>query len=830
MRFTLTVVSLISIVLILTASKPYPDENLSVKQRVENILAQMTLDEKLEMIGGYENFNIRPLERLGIPKIKMADGPVGVRNYGKSTAYPASIGLAASFNTELAKNVGASIGREAKAKNVQIMLGPAMNIHRGPMCGRNFEYLGEDPFLAGEIASSFILGMQNEGVMATAKHYVANYQDYARHTVSSDMDERTLREIYLPAFKACVQKGHVAAVMTAYNLVNGIHCSEHEFLNNKILKGEWKFDGILMSDWTSTYNAINAANGGLDLEMPYGKFMNKNNLLPAINKGIVKPETIDDKIRRMLRKIIEFGYYDKPDPATNSNLDLDKCSNVSLQAAREAVVLLKNNSILPLDTAKIKTIAVLGPNADPAVTGGGGSSYVQPIHAVSLKQGIEKYLGNKVNILYSAGPFENVPREFYRKNNGYFTVIDGKMIPGLRAEIFSNMNLENEPVAVRMDSIIDFDFEGNIAENTPCQRISIRWTGKIKVNETGKYRFVLSGDDGYRLFVNDKLIIEEWRDQAEKTASVNLELTRGREYGVKLEYYQNGGSASFRFGFEKSNISSTSEPYDYARKADAVIIAVGFSKNSESEGFDRTFQLPAGQEEFLNRILDLNKNTVVVLFSGGNVDMESWLQKTGALLHAFYPGQEGGQALAEIIFGAVNPSGKLPVSFEKKWEDNPTAKSYYDDDNDKHVFFSEGVFLGYRYYDSKNVDPRFPFGFGLSYTSFKYSNLKVTQNADTSIIVTFDIKNSGELYGKESAQVYISDLKSSVIRPLKELKGFGKLGLEPGAQKALKISIPKDAFAFYSEEKNQWVIEPGEFEILVGSSSVDIRLRKKIKI
>ncbi|MEJ2544940.1 MAG: glycoside hydrolase family 3 C-terminal domain-containing protein, partial [Calditrichaceae bacterium] len=783
------------------------------------------------------------------PMIRMADGPVGVRNYGESTAYPASIGLAASFNTDLAQKVGTSIGKEARAKNVHIMLGPAMNIHRGPMCGRNFEYLGEDHFLAGEIASNFIIGLQNEGVMATAKHYVANYQDFARHTVSSDMDERTLREIYLPAFKACVHKGKVASVMTAYNLVNGIHCSQHDFLNNVILKKEWGFEGFIMSDWTSTYDAVGAANGGLDLEMPYAKFMNRDSLLPAIEKGLVSVSTIDDKVKRpaiekglvsvstiddkvkrMLRMIIKFGYLDNPNPAKETDLNQQACSEIALDVAREGIVLLKNKNILPLDKNKIKTIAVVGPNAEPAVTGGGGSSHVNPIHTISLKKGLEELVGDDIKILYSSGPFEQVSDDFYKNNNNFYNVTDQGKIQGLKAEIFNNKNLENSPVTTRVDKVIDFSFGKYIADSILCQNVSVRWTGKIQANESGKYKFVLSGDDGYKLYIDDKLMIDEWQDQSEKTTSKIINIEANKEYDILLEFYQGGGSASFRFGYAKYDPVLDNEVYDYAKKADAVVIAVGFRKNTESEGFDRTFELPKGQETFLNKILALNKNSVVVLFCGGNVAMQSWLPKTAALLHAFYPGQEGGQALAEIIFGETNPSGKLPVSFEKKWEDNPTVNSYFDEDGDKKVFFSEGVFLGYRYYDTKKVEPQFPFGFGLSYTTFDYSDCDIIQNADTTYTVKVSIKNTGKLYGKESVQVYVSDLESSVERPVKELKGFGKIGLNAGEEGQVEITVPKTAFSFFSEEKGKWIIEPGEFEILVGASSRDIKFIKKIKI
>ncbi|MBN2519530.1 MAG: glycoside hydrolase family 3 C-terminal domain-containing protein [Bacteroidales bacterium] len=821
----LTVVSLLS-----CTSKPYQNKNLDIDKRVDEIISRMTLEEKIDYIGGYENFNIMPVERFNIPMIRMADGPVGVRNYGKSTSYPGSIALAASWNVELANKVGASIAKEAKAKNVHIMLGPAMNIHRAPMCGRNFEYLGEDPFLAGEIASNYIIGMQDEGVMATAKHYAANYQDFARHTVSSDMDERTLREIYLPAFEACVKKGKVASVMTAYNLVNGIHCSQHPFLNNDILKEEWGFEGFIMSDWTSTYESVGAANGGLDIEMPYGKYMNRDSLLPAIKDGRVTESTIDDKVRRILRTIMKFGYYDNPDLFAGYEADKEECSKIALEAAREGIVLLKNSGILPLDKAMLKTVAVLGPNADPAVTGGGGSSYVDALDPVSVKEGIENLIGQDVTVLHSAGPFQQVPKNFFQVNNNFYTMSEKGMLKGLKADIFKTMNLENEPAFTRIDSIIDFSFDNYIAEDIPCQKVSVRWTGIIKVEQSGKYRFILSGDDGYRFYLNDKMLINEWHDQAEKTSSEIAWLEEGKENSVKIEYFQNGGSASFRFGYEKYNEKPSDDAFAFAKKADVVIAVIGFDKNTESEGFDRTFELPAKQEEFLNKILDLNENTIVVLNSGGNVDMQKWLYRVKALVHAWYPGQEGGKAVAEILFGITNPSGKLPVTFEKQLTDNPTYSSYFDNDGDKKVYFSEGIYMGYRHYDIKNAEPLFPFGYGLSYTTFEYPRMDIVKNGDSAFTVKVTIKNTGEIYGKEIIQVYVSDMECSTHRPVKELKGFGKIGLNPGEEGIVEVLLDERAFSFFSEKEKKWVIEPGEFEIHIGASSRDIRFTKKVEL
>ncbi|MBN2519300.1 MAG: glycoside hydrolase family 3 C-terminal domain-containing protein, partial [Bacteroidales bacterium] len=698
-----------------------------IEMKVESILSMMTLEEKIDMIGGFEDFNIRPLERLGIPKIIMADGPVGVRNYGRSVAYPAAITVASSWNVDLAKQYGESLGCDAKNKNVHILLGPGMNIYRTPMCGRNFEYLGEDPYLAGKIAANIIKGIQSEGVIATAKHFVANNQEYDRHNVSSDVDERTLQEIYLGAFRRAVKEGNVGAVMTAYNLVNNIHCSEHEVLINQILKNEWGFDGIVMSDWVSTYSTVNAINAGLDLEMPSGLYLNRDSIMPAIEKGLVLESTIDDKIRRMLRYIIKFGYLEKPDISSNFHYNQQSSVSTALETAREGIVLLKNeNNILPLDKNKLSSIAVIGPICHPAVTGGSGSSFVSPISKTSIYEGIKNLAGPNIEVLMNTGSF--IIKEEYINNINAFSIGEkGKSIKGFKTEYFDNIKLEGEPILTRQEEFVNFDVDLKEMEEIPRENISVRWTGKIKVDKADKYRIFVSGDDGYRLFLNNKLIIDDWTFHAEKLASIDLYL-EAENYDIKLEFFQGGGSGVIKFGY--TNIAELekefSKVYDLADQSDIVIMCIGFNAHLEGEGFDRSFKLPKDQQELLNKILKLNKDVIVVLTGGGNVYMEDWLPKIKGLLHAWYPGQEGGTAIAEILFGEVNPSGKLPVSFEKRWEDNACFNNYYDIDKDKRVEYAEGIFMGYRHFDKNEIEPLFPFGYGLSYTTFEYSNLKLS--------------------------------------------------------------------------------------------------------
>jgi beta-glucosidase len=826
----------ILILLIVFSCKP----QYKSTDRVEKIINQMSLEEKVEFIGGYHSFNIRAFEKYGIPEIRMADGPVGVRNYGSSTAYPASITLAASWDVDIAKKVGQSIGMEAKAKKVHIMLGPAMNIYRAPFCGRNFEYLGEDPFLAGEIASSYVIGMQGAGIVATAKHFAANNQEFDRNNVSSDMDERTLQEIYLPAFKACVEKGHVGAVMTSYNLLNGIHCSQNDFLINQILKKDWGFDGVVMSDWTSTYDGVACANGGLDLEMPSGKLMNKDTLIQAVKSGRVSEKTIDEKVRRILMLYERFDFFEHPDISKDFILDKNLVRNVALDAARGGITLLKNkNNILPLSNVKPLKIALVGINADPAITGGGGSSLVNPEFPVSLKEAIEKTAGKNIEFKYAKGMYleGKLPTDYFKKQQ-FYTYADNKKVMGVSAEFFNNTELKGKPIFNKVFERLDLSFDDSAYSNIPEDDFSARFTCYVNVPKSGKYRFSLTGDDGYRMLINGKKVIESWQNQSETVRSCDITLKQNTENKIVVEYYEAGGSASIRLGYneafnqEKMADEMLEEALSLARKSDVVIISAGFTSDNEGEGRDRTFEMPSGQDQFIEKITALNNNCIVVLNSGGNVKMD-WIDKIAGLIHAWYPGQEGNLAVAEILFGITNPSGKLPVSFEKEWKDNAVANSYYDDDKDKKVFYSEGIFTGYRHFDKTGIQPLFPFGFGLSYTQFEYSGIKLSAEnikKGDKLTVSYKIKNIGNYDGAEVSQLYISDPGASLSRPPKELKGFSKVWLKKGEEKEIVIELEPQAFSYFNKDKGGWIIEPGEFGILIGSSSQDIRIQKSFLI
>lgn len=790
----------------------------------------MTLEEKIDLLGGFDRFYIRDVPRVGIPRMKMADGPVGLRNYGNSNAMPSTISLASTWNLQLAESYGRELARDSRARGVHYLLAPGVNIYRAPMNGRNFEYFGEDPFLTSRFAVNYINGVQSQNVSATVKHFIANNSEFDRHETDSVIDERTMREIYLPAFEAAVKEAQVGSIMDSYNLVNGVHTSQSGYLNNEIAKKEWGFDGVIMSDWRSTYDGVAAANGGLDLEMPAGEYMNRQTLLPAIQQGKVSEATIDDKVRRILRVAARFGWFDHEQTDTSIPLYNAAGRQIALQTAREGIVLLKNQgNLLPLDKKKIKAIAVIGPNAYPAITGGGGSSLVEPFNAVSLLEGLANIGGLDVKVTYAKG----LPTlsELAEKTN--FTV-EPNGEAGLRHEYFSNDFLEGTPDSVRVDNHINFGSVIRVATAGPAD--SSRWTGWFMPKEAGIHDFFVqnTGLDGgfYRLKVDDNLVINSWEDARAAIGQISLKLD-AKPHKIVLERHGATrwiGGGRLRFGIVPRGSFVSAEAKKLAAEADAVVIAAGFEPESETERCDRTFGLPVGQDELIKELSAINKNAIVVLNAGGGVDMNPWLERVPALLHAWYPGQEGGTALAEILFGEVNPSGRLPITIEKRWEDNPTFHSYYPVDNSNRVVYQEGIFVGYRGYEHNGTKPLFPFGYGLIYTSFKYKNLTIKPVSEGVYDVSFAIQNIGTRKGTEVAQVYVGNAPASVPRPAKELKGFAKIELNPGETKSVTVRLNKRAFTFYDVNAKGWKAETGEYGVLVGKSTEQIELRGKINL
>ena len=642
-------------------------------KRAQALVKSMTLEEKVALISGsVDGFHTAAIERLGIPSVRMADGPQGVRNDTHSTYYPCGISLASSWNREVAAGVGTGIGYDAKARGVGIMLCPGVNIYRSALCGRNFEYYGEDPYLASEQACEYIKGIQSRGIMATIKHFALNNQEYDRHGTNSVADEKTMNVIYLPTFRKAVEKADVACVMTSYNPVNGVHAAENAELIG-MLRG-WGFDGIVMSDWSSTYTTLGVIKGGLDLEMPKDYTTNISLVKPLLDNGVISEDDIDQKCIHILSGFSHYGFLDAPVKDASIPEDYDLSRKLAYDAAVEGPVLLKNEGALPIKPSK-KEIIILGPNADCVAFGGGSGAM---------------------------SPFEERNVTFYQ-------------------------------------------------------------------------------------------------------AMKNL----GKGYKVRL---------------------MTGDLDEEAlRKAAAVIVCAGFDNKTEKEGADRTYALPDGQDHMIRTAAEANANTIVIVNSGGEVDINGWKDSVSAIIFAWYGGQEGGHALADIVSGRVAPSGRLPFTFWGSLEKNP-AYEYYQKtipairqrsknrDSTPVTVYGEGVYLGYRGVSHFGKKPMYPFGYGLSYTTFAYSDLKLLRKDDGSVDVCFTIKNTGRVAAKEVAQVYVNGV----------LKGFDKISLAPGKSSDVVVTLDADAFKDYSTAAHSWIPVNGVFEIGVGSSSADIKLNGKI--
>ena len=709
------------------AGAPYRNPKLSADERAADLVGRMTLEEKATMLSGSGWMESAAISRLGIPALKMTDGPMGVRSWHGSsaitsvqnsavkveaTAFPSGIAMAATWDTDLVEREGQAIAQEVKALGRDMILGPTVNINRQPLWGRNFEGYGEDPFLSGRLAVAYVHGVQGEGVIPSVKHFAANNEEYERHRIDAIVDERTLHEIYLPAFKAAIQEGGAWNVMSAYNKLNGVHCAESTPLLRDILQNELGFKGFVVSDWGSTYSTASTVNAGMDLEMPGGPPMLKwltnprtqqagngagwltaDKVLAAVKAGQITGATLDANVSRILRVMFLSGIFDHPHTA-GGEVDSPAQQAIARQSATEGIVLLKNEgALLPLDSSKVHSIAVIGPDAAVARTGGGGSSMVRPKYAIAPLDGIRERAGNSVRVSYALG-----------------------------------VGMEGE----------------NPANDTPEARARL-----IK------------------------------------------------------------------------------EATDEAGKADVAILVVGRYSHLESEGFDvQTMDLPAGQDDLIEAVEKANPRTIIVLNTGDPVTMTSWIAHTPALLDLWYGGQEGGRALAAVLFGDANPSGKLPVSFPKRFEDSPAYGHY--PGKDLKVEYAEGIYVGYRYFDSRNVEPQFPFGFGLSYTTFDYSDLKVTPgkiDGNQAVEVSMKLSNTGSRPGAEVVELYVHEGRPKVDRPVRELKGFRRVELNPGQSQIVKFTLDRAAFSYWDLAARAWTADPGAFEIQVGASSRDIRLR-----
>ncbi|MGA9350535.1 MAG: glycoside hydrolase family 3 C-terminal domain-containing protein [Anaerolineae bacterium] len=835
-----------------------------MKERIEELLGQMTIEEKVSMLAGSAMWYTTPVERLGIPAIKVTDGPNGARGGGSfaggltSACFPVGIALASTWNTELVERVGQALGEEARTKGAHILLAPTVNIHRSPLNGRNFESYSEDPYLSARMAVAFVKGVQSQNVGTAIKHYVCNDSEFQRNTISSEVGERALREIYLPPFKAAVQEAHAWSVMASYNKINGTFASENPYTLISILREEWGFEGLVMSDWFGTKSTAASVKGGLDLEMPGPPVWRGEKLLQAFQAGEVDEATIDESVRRLLGVIVKSGAFEDAEDRPERAVDKPEHRALARQVAAEGIVLLKNDrNVLPLSTDKVKSLAIIGPNAKGARIMGGGSSHVTPHYAVTPFDGIANRVGDAVKIGFEVGCTNHKLLPLIHP--AWLTPAGGQAGHGLTVEFFNNDDLSGAPVKTMLAESTELVWFGEVDPEVNAAAFSARLTGQLTAPQAGRYTFGLSSAGQSRLYVDGQEVIDRWTGERPGELTFEMDLAAGQTCDLTVEYSKQSAVpfASLRLGcLPPMAEDAIARAAALAAASDVALVFVGLSDEWESEGFDRPdMELVGDQAALIEKVAAANANTVVVLNTGSPITM-SWLDKVAAVVQAWYPGQECGHAIADVLFGDVNPSGRLPQTFPRQLEDNPAYINYPGENG--RVHYGEGIFVGYRYYDKKKIEPLFPFGYGLSYTTFAYRNpsaalrrssgqgsghrlrlsaadtstglsaststgLSARVDADEGLQVSVDVQNTGTRAGQEVVQLYVRDLESSLMRPEKELKAFAKVSLEPGQTRTVTLALNRESLAYYDDMERQWVAEAGEFEVLVGSSSRDIR-------
>ncbi|MEM1164710.1 MAG: glycoside hydrolase family 3 C-terminal domain-containing protein [Planctomycetota bacterium] len=836
-----------------TASElPQPADD--VDSRIERLLDQMTLEEKSALLHGETKFSTRGVPRLGIPPLTFTDGPHGVRREimpyewksagwpdDYATYLPTGSALASTWNPDLAVEYGAVLGAEARHRGKDVLLGPAINIVRTPLNGRTFEYLGEDPHLAGTIASAVVRGIQSHGVAACSKHYVANNQDWDRTNSDVIADERALREIYLRAFEMTVDAG-VLCVMAGYNRIDGIEMSEHAEMLRDVLKDEFGFEGFVVSDWSAVNDGVASALGGLDVEMgtktPYNEHHFADGLIAAVRDGRVPERVIDDMARRVLRVQERIGALDgERIPGTrNTRAHQD----VARRVAEEAIVLLKNDGVLPLDPNGVFRIAVIGENADAMHGSGGGSSAVKTPFEVTPLEGLRRRLGDTAELVY-------VPAyELDRRSDDQLQPIPPSVLlttdpasgePGWRGEYFARSDLRGTPETVRYEPTVWFDWgaSGDQHDDTPdgieTDRFSARWTATIRPHTTGGHLFALYSEQGSRLLIDGEEVINNWGNRQPQRRELEIELSSDRAYEFVVEYMRPGRSAVVELGWRPPGASRIDTEAEFAdaieaaRSSDVAIVVVGRNHDYDDENGDMDhLRLPQHQDHLIDHVTAANPNTIVVVVAGGPVEMP-WLDRTPAALYLWYNGMHAGTALADVLFGDVNPSGRLPMSFPVKLEQSPIhAMDLYTHGT---AHYTDGVLVGYRWFDTVGHAPLLPFGHGLSYTEFSYSGAEVIEPTDGSALVSVEltVTNEGSVGGAEVVQLYMHDAEASIDRPEQELQAFAKLWLDPGESRRVRLDLSLRALAFWDEEHDRWHAEPGVFELRLGASSRDIRAR-----
>lgn len=802
------------------------------ESKVNELLGKMTLDEKISMLSGTKDeMHVPGVKRLGIPELKFSDGPVGVRCWGKSTAYPAGVMLAATWDVDAARAEGKALGRDSRARGVHVLLGPGVDLYRVPQCSRNFEYFGEDPYLSAQITVGYVKGVQGEGVATSVKHYAANDQETLRDSVDTIVDERRLQEICFPPFKASIQEANAWTLMAAYNKINGDWCTANSYLLNDVLRKQWGFKGVLMSDWGAVHDCLGPFTAGTDLEMGRTTFYTADNLKRFMQEAKITQELIDEHVRRILRMTVALGFMNRNQEDKSIPANDPSAAETALRVAREGLVLLRNqNEFLPLDREKIHSVVVLGPNSCPAFPGGGGSSQVDPFTAVSLLDAVTKVAGTNIKVSYIPnwmGPNPTAQSAFNQGTVYEPNESDGQR--GLKAEYFTSTDLSGKPVVSKTDPFVNYTWgTWHPVEQITEPTFSVRWTGKLKAAQSDNYVFSCVSD-GARVLMDGKPLFDNTGAKAVSNSSKIIKMEAGQTHDIQIEYRHLSGPAIMQFSFGRATESFSPEEAKLISEADAVVAGVGFNNCLESEGFDHSYDLPGEQVDLIKRVSQLNPRTLVVLNGGGNVGMEKWIDGVSGLMHAWYPGQNGNTAVAEAIFGDLNPSGRLPDTFEKRWEDSPAFGNYPgSSDNGGKVEYKEGIYVGYRYFDKKNVIPRYPFGFGLSYTNFLMHDLKLSKQGPK-VELTVDVSNTGKRSGSEVVQVYVRPINSSIDRPVQELKGFARVALEPGETKTVSVPLNAGSFATYDIKTHSWSSPEGQYEIAIGSSSRDIHCSQTLK-
>lgn len=819
---------------------PYLDKSAAVEDRVNDLMGRLTFDEKILLLAGRDACTTPPIDRLKIPPMRMADAGAGVRgidktNGGDATNFTSGVMMASTWDPALLGQVGAAIGQEAHNKNQgsQILLGPAVNIQRSPLGGRNGEYFSEDPYLAGQLAVAYIKGMQGEGTAACLKHFACNNEEVDRGSVDVVVSERALREIYLPAFAAGVREGHVWTIMSSYNQVNGFHSSANAYLLTDVLKKGWNFDGTVISDWGGVHEAAGSVKAGNDIEMPGPpKQVTPANVKAALASGALTPAQIDDAVRRTVRTMVRTGLLDGPWQTNPALVNSPAHQKLSREVAEQGIVLLKNeNAVLPLDAATIHSIAIVGPAAKAMQIGAEGSPNVHPPYTVGPLQGITERVGRQVRITC-------VPEDPTIPNAG---LPRADVVPegdpsghGWSGSYFNNRDLQGTPVAKEIDPSPEHRWT---AEEVPAipglatTDISVRWSGRLIAPVTGRYKILLGADNGSRLYVGGKCLIDHWMQGEFGTRTVALDLVAGQSYPIRVEYFHATGDSHVELQWRVPPRDNRAAEIAAAKGADVAIVCVSTYK-IEGEGHDRpSMSLPNHQDALVRAVVAVNKNTIVVLNNGTPIDMRAWLGQVPAVVEAWLPGMEGGHALAAILFGDVDPSGKLPTTLAARREDYPDFGNFPGQNG--RVHYAEGIYVGYRHFDKEGIAPLFPFGFGLSYTTFAYGALQLsaqTLAADGTVTVSLPIQNTGKRAGAEVVQLYVHDPAPKIDKPVRELKGFSKVELAPGETKTVLFSVTPSALAYFDTPGKQWKANAGDYEIQVGGSSRDIRQKATIHL